>query len=139
MARKTDRRSPHDAAIPADIHSRLPAWAALHAGLVLGVVWALWHVIAMVEAGQSPAWIAWSCLDMVGTRVLMVWLYNNTGRSVFAVALYHAIANLSLKRMFRGGIVRGRADHCADPRGRCSRCDPRLGAADADPRVEFTA
>jgi membrane protease YdiL (CAAX protease family) len=78
-------------------------WSALQASLVLGVVWALWHVVAMVEAGQSPAWIAWGCLDMLGTRVLMVWLYNNTGKSVFAVALYHAIANLSVKSMFPGG------------------------------------
>jgi membrane protease YdiL (CAAX protease family) len=78
-------------------------WSALQAGLVLGVIWALWHVVAMVEAGQSPAWIAWGCLDMVATRVLMVWLYNNTGKSVFAVALYHAIANLSVKSMFPGG------------------------------------
>lgn len=78
-------------------------WSAFHASLVLGVVWALWHVIAMVEAGQSPAWIAWGCLDMLATRVLMVWLYNNTGKSVFAVALYHAIANLSIKSMFPGG------------------------------------
>lgn len=78
-------------------------WSALQAGLVLGVVWALWHVIAMVEAGQSPAWIAWGCLDMLGARVLMVWLYNNAGRSVFAVALYHALANLSVKSMFPGG------------------------------------
>jgi len=78
-------------------------WSALHASLVLGAIWALWHVIAMVEAGQSPAWIAWGCLDMLGTRVLMVWLYNNTGKSVFAVALYHAIANLSVKSIFPGG------------------------------------
>ena len=63
-------------------------WSALQAGLVLGAIWALWHVIAMVEAGQSPAWIVWGCLDMMATRVLMVWLYNNMGRSVFAVALY---------------------------------------------------
>jgi hypothetical protein len=33
----------------------------------------------------------------------MVWLYNNTGKSVFAVALYHAIANISIKSVFPGG------------------------------------
>jgi hypothetical protein len=57
----------------------------------------------MVEAGQSAAWIAWGCLDMLATRALMVWLHNNTGKSVVAVAPYHAIANLSVKRMFPGG------------------------------------
>jgi uncharacterized protein len=31
----------------------------------------------------------------MGARILIVWLYNNTGRSVFAVALFHATLNLS--------------------------------------------
>ena len=75
----------------------------LGAALVLGVIWALWHVIAMVQAGQSPGWIAWGCVDMVATRVIMVWLYNASARSVAAVALYHAIANLSIKSWFPGG------------------------------------
>lgn len=75
----------------------------LTAALILGAFWAAWHIIAMVQAGQSPAWIAWGCLDMIGTRVLMVWIYNNTQHSVAAVALYHAVANLSLKCVFPGG------------------------------------
>lgn len=78
-------------------------WSALHASLVLGAVWAVWHIIAMIQAGQSAASIAWGCLDMVGTRVIMVWLYNNTGRSVFAVALYHTVANVTTKSLFPGG------------------------------------
>jgi hypothetical protein len=78
-------------------------FSTLTAALILGAYWAAWHIIAMVQAGQSPEWIAWGCLDMIGTRVLMVWIYNNTGRSVAAVALYHAIANLTLKSVFPGG------------------------------------
>lgn len=35
--------------------------------------------------------------------MIMVWLYNVTGGSVAAVALYHAIANLSIKSWFPGG------------------------------------
>jgi hypothetical protein len=77
------------------------------AALVLGVIWALGHVVAMIQAGQSPGWIAWGCLDMVATRVPMVWLYDGTGGSVFAVALYHAVANLSIKTMFPGGSYPG--------------------------------
>jgi uncharacterized protein len=82
-------------------------WGPLGAALVLGVVWALWHVIAMVQAGQAPAWIAWGCVDMVATRVIMVWIYHATGRSVAAVALYHAVANLSIKTWFPGGSYQG--------------------------------
>ena len=31
----------------------------------------------------------------MGSRILIVWLFNNTGGSVFAVALFHATLNLS--------------------------------------------
>ena len=44
---------------------------------------------------RSPSWIAWWCLYAVAARILIVWLYNNTGQSVFAVALFHATLNLS--------------------------------------------
>lgn len=30
----------------------------------------------------------------VGSRVIIVWLYNNTGKSVAAAALYHGMSNL---------------------------------------------
>ena len=70
-------------------------WGALQAGILLGSVWAAWHIVPLLEAHRSPAWIAGWCLSTVATRVLMVWLYNNTGKSVFAVALFHAISNVS--------------------------------------------
>jgi uncharacterized protein len=78
-------------------------WTALAAAVLLGAIWAAWHIIAMIQAGQSAPWIAWGCLDMVATRVIMVWLYNNTARAVIAVVLFHAIANLTFKSVFPGG------------------------------------
>lgn len=69
-------------------------WSALQASILLGSVWAIWHIPAIVQAGQSPAYLAWTCLYMVGLRVLLVWLYNNTGKSVFAIALCHTIINV---------------------------------------------
>jgi uncharacterized protein len=69
-------------------------WNALQASILLGLVWAGWHIIAIVQAGQSPAYIVWTCLYMVGLRVLLVWLYNNTGKSIFAIALCHTIINV---------------------------------------------
>jgi uncharacterized protein len=44
---------------------------------------------------RSAAWIAWWCLYAMASRILIVWLYNNTGKSVFAGALFHATLNLS--------------------------------------------
>ncbi len=69
-------------------------WNALQASIFLGLVWAAWHVIGLLQAHHSLAWIAWWGLGTVAIRVLMVWLYNNTGKSVFAAAMYHATINL---------------------------------------------
>ncbi len=70
-------------------------WNALTAGLVLGSVWAVWHLVPWAQAGRSPEWIFWQCVQTVALRVLLVWIYNNTGRSVFAAALCHASVNVS--------------------------------------------
>jgi hypothetical protein len=34
-------------------------------------------------------------MGMIFTRILIVWLYNNTGESVFAAVVFHATNNLS--------------------------------------------
>jgi uncharacterized protein len=70
-------------------------WGALTASLLLGLVWATWHIVALVQAHRPLAWIAWWCVGTVALRVVMVWLYNNTGKSVFAMALFHAMFNVS--------------------------------------------
>lgn len=69
-------------------------WHALSAGLLLGSVWAAWHIMALMQAHRSVVWIAWWCLGTVALRVVMVWLYNSTGKSVFAAALFHAVSNV---------------------------------------------
>lgn len=70
-------------------------WNALQAAILLGAVWALWHVVLFVQAGRSPIWIAWQCLNIIASRILLVWLYNNTGGSLFGIALCHATMNVS--------------------------------------------
>jgi membrane protease YdiL (CAAX protease family) len=69
-------------------------WSALTAGIILGLVSMLGHYPSMIEQGRSLAWIAWSTFGITGWRTLAVWLYNNTGRSVFAVILFHAMTNV---------------------------------------------
>jgi len=69
--------------------------SALQAGILLGIVWAVWHLIPLAQAGRSPGWIAGWCASTVAIRVLIVWLYSNTG-SVFATILTHAMGNLSM-------------------------------------------
>ena len=70
-------------------------WNALQTGVLLGLVSVLWHLVPLLLMHRSPSWIGWWCLYAVAARILIVWLFNNTGRSVFAVALFHATLNLS--------------------------------------------
>jgi uncharacterized protein len=70
-------------------------WNALRASLLLGLVCANWHIVSLVQAHRSLAWIAWWCLYTVAARVLIVWLYKSTGKSVFVAALFHAMLNVS--------------------------------------------
>ena len=70
-------------------------WGALLAGVTLGLVGILWHLVPLLMLQRPPAWIPWWSLYAVAARVLIVWLYNNNGKSVCAVALFHATLNLS--------------------------------------------
>lgn len=65
----------------------------LQTGLMLGVVCALWHVVPLLQVGRSLEWILWWAVGTVAARVLMVWFYERTGRSVFILSVYHAISN----------------------------------------------
>ncbi|WP_207911030.1 CPBP family intramembrane glutamic endopeptidase [Paenibacillus albiflavus] len=69
-------------------------WGALGAGLMLGCVWGIWHVIPLIEAHRSPAWIIAWFLGIVTARVIIVWVYNNTGKSIFAAIIIHAMLNV---------------------------------------------
>ncbi len=70
-------------------------FGALQGALLLGAVWAVWHYVPLLEAHRSLAFIAWWSLGTVAARVIIVWLYNNTGRSVFIAALFHTMINLT--------------------------------------------
>jgi hypothetical protein len=70
-------------------------WGALRAAILLGVIWAGWHIVPLAQAQRSLGWIAAQCLFLIAARVIFVWLYNNTGKSVFAVAVLHAMVNVS--------------------------------------------
>lgn len=67
--------------------------SALSAALIIGVVWALWHVIPFTLMGRSAGWIIWQGLGMVLMRILIVWLVVNAGQSLLIAVLFHMMSN----------------------------------------------
>lgn len=65
-------------------------FSALKSGILLGVLWAGYHIPGFIISGYySFEWIFWHTLYLVATRVLFVWVYNNSGKSLFSMALFH--------------------------------------------------
>ena len=70
-------------------------WGALGASLLLGLVGIIWHLVLLFKIDHSFAWIGWWCLYALTFRIFAVWLYNNSGKSVLAAALFHATVNMA--------------------------------------------
>ncbi len=70
-------------------------WGALGASIILGIVWAMWHLVPFIQTHNTPIWVAGQDAGTVVLRVLIVWLYNNTGKSVFAAITFHSMVNVS--------------------------------------------
>jgi len=68
---------------------------ALGGTLLLGVVWGVWHFIPLLEVQRAPVFIAWWSLGTLASRVIITWLYNNTGKSVFVAVLFHTMIDLT--------------------------------------------
>ncbi|KYD08060.1 hypothetical protein [Caldibacillus debilis] len=47
-------------------------WNALPAGLMMGAVWGIWHVVPYMQAHHTACRILWQCLFTVAARVLML-------------------------------------------------------------------
>jgi uncharacterized protein len=78
--------------------------SALAASLILGVVWAAWHVPLVYMVGyydettfQPELW--WWLPSIVLTAIIGTWVYNNTRRSVLAVIGLHFVGNLTGETM----------------------------------------
>lgn len=70
-------------------------FGALQASIVIGAVWAVYHYVGLMHVNRSVEWVAWWTLYTLSLRVIMVWLYNNAGKSVFAMVVFHMMINLS--------------------------------------------
>src|SRR5215207_2819031 len=76
----------------------LTRYNALVASVILGVIWALWHLPLLWTEGaplyQQPVWLF--LLDIVAKSVLFTWVFLHTRGSVLLAMLFHGATNLFL-------------------------------------------
>ena len=70
---------------------------ALGASLILGSIWALWHLPLFFIEGTTQAAIPMYqyFLQTIVLAIFYTWLHNNTGGSVFIAIIFHSVANIS--------------------------------------------
>jgi membrane protease YdiL (CAAX protease family) len=69
---------------------------ALRTGILMGSIWGIWHFIGWYfQTHNTLTWTAGQFISTVALRIIIVWLYNNTGKSVFAAVLFHDMMNVS--------------------------------------------
>jgi membrane protease YdiL (CAAX protease family) len=77
-------------------------WSALAASLILGTLWAAWHLPLFFMAGSFQAELglftpqfAFYTGSIVVSSILYTWIYNNTNRSTLSAILFHFMTNFS--------------------------------------------
>ncbi len=76
-------------------------WGALNASLLLGVLWACWHVPQYLAGSQNMIPFPIFLPLCVALAVLFTWVFNNTRGSLVATTLMHCSFN------FAGGHLAG--------------------------------
>lgn len=69
-------------------------FGALGASLIIAFPWWFAHIPSIIQIGGTASDIAWWFPGAMALRVLMTWLYNNAGRSVVSVTLFHTVLNV---------------------------------------------
>jgi len=81
-------------------------YTALTSSVILGLMWAVWHFPLNFASGTGPQYgqalplFIGSAITIILVSILFTWIYNNTGRSIFAALLFHASLNLSTFKLF---------------------------------------
>jgi membrane protease YdiL (CAAX protease family) len=79
---------------------------AFQASLVVGVVWALWHVPLFLMPGSSQAGTPFALYAavVVGISVITTWLYNAAGGRTLVAVVFHTLSN-AVSVTTAGGVI----------------------------------
>ena len=81
-------------------------YTALTSSLLLGFIWAMWHMPLNFTSGIGDQYslvistVIGSIISLMLISIFFTWIYNNTGKSILAVMLFHASMNLSTFKLF---------------------------------------
>lgn len=76
---------------------RIELWLSPgNAGLLVGILWALWHLPLFAITGSFQAGLPFVgfALLTVSTALIMSWLYHRGAQSVLPCALYHGVVDM---------------------------------------------
>lgn len=82
-------------------------YSALTASLMVGVLWALWHLPLFLWADNPMSrypFVPW-LIGVLADSVIYTWLFNSTRGSLSAVALFHILTNAYGPILPRGTVV----------------------------------
>jgi membrane protease YdiL (CAAX protease family) len=83
-------------------------WNALISSLIIGLVWALWHLPLFLIMGTSQHELGLPFIGFLvafmANSILYTWLYNNTKQSLWSAILFHWLFTYATQVVFSGVI-----------------------------------
>lgn len=78
----------------------------LQTALVMGLLWSVWHLPLMLNPQSPMASLPWygEVLFSLSLTVIYIWLYRQTGASLFFVTVFHAMSNTAAFVLLELGV-----------------------------------
>ncbi len=79
------------------------------AGLIVGIVWGLWHLplFFIPDSVQARVPIAWFMSSILAESLIYTWLYQRTGGSLLIMIIFHAAINTWARSLLFAAIEKG--------------------------------
>lgn len=86
-------------------------FAPISATLIVSLIWAVWHTpfffLLSTYSGFNSMTLVMFPLGLASGAIILTWLYNRTGRSILAVALWHALYNMTVATAGATDLIQG--------------------------------